>query len=496
MTKRDIEMPKPPKSPVVMDVLAAKLHRPRLAAPLVGRPGLLAELTAGLAHSLILVSAPAGYGKTTLINQWLDSVPLPWAWLSLDEGDSNLPTFLGYFLAAVRTAYPEAGQTIELLLRAPNLPSPDRLAISLLNDLGALPRPLILVLDDYHVVQSLDVHAVMARLIQHMPASIHLVLTTRADPPLPLERLRGRGALAEIRGADLRFSSAETGELVQLVLGPATTPETTALLEESTEGWVVGLQLAAISMRGRSDPAAFARTIAHNSTQLVIDYLLAEVLQGLPDDQRWFLLQTSMLDRFCASLYDAIRSEDSPNRSGEDLLNAIRRANLFLVPLDDEGVWFRYHHLFRYLLRNRSKQTLPENEIREIHARAGTWLAARGMTDEAIAHMLLAGDTAAAAGLVEDQVHPSLDREEWRQVERRIALLPADDRTRPRLLVARAWLNYIRYRFEAISALLDATEATLAKSPPTVALASLHGEIDTLRAAIAYNNNDAHEMVR
>ena len=475
---------------------AAKLRRPRTTAPLIIRPRLLDALTGGLNRALTLVSAPAGYGKTTIVSQWLDSVHLPWVWLSLDERDSNLPTFLSYLVAAVRTIYPDAGQTCELLLRAPNLPSPDRLAVSLLNDLDDLPGPLLFVLDDYHMIQSLDVHAVMARLVQHMPPSIHLVLTTRADPPLPLERLRGRGALVEIRGADLRFSTEETGQLVRLTLGPAATEETAALLEESTEGWVVGLQLAAISMRGHSDPGAFARTIAQNSTQLVIDYLMAEVLQGLPDAQRDFLLHTSILDRFCAPLYNAIRDENSPNSTGDELLAAIRRANLFLVPLDDEGGWFRYHHLFRYLLRNRLKQTYRAAEINGMHARAGVWFAAHGMTDEAIAHSLLAGDTQAAAELVEDQVHPSLDREEWRQVERRIALLPAEISTRPRLQVARAWLNFIRYRFEAITELLDAAEVALAHNTPAVASAPLHGEIAALRAAIANNNNDAHETVR
>lgn len=475
---------------------ATKLRRPRAVAPVIDRPRLLDTLNGALNRPLTLISAPAGYGKTTLVNQWLDSVDLPCAWLSLDEGDSHLPAFLSYFLAAARTVYPSAGQTSDLLLRAPILPSPDRLADALLNDLAAVPGPLLLVLDDYHLIQSLDVHTVMARLVQHLPDAIRLVLTTRADPPLPLDRLRGRGVLAEIRSADLRFSSAETGQLVRLALGPAATDETAALLEESTEGWVVGLQLAAISLRGRDDPAAFARTIAHNSTQLVIDYLLAEVLQGLPDAQRTFLLQTSILDRFCAPLYDAIRGDDSPHPTGDALLTAVRRANLFLVPLDDEGVWFRYHHLFRSLLRNRLKQTYRAAEINGMHARAGVWFAAHGMTDEAIAHSLLAGDTQAAAELVEDQVHPSLDREEWRQVERRIALLPAELSTRPRLQVARAWLNFIRYRLETITELLDAAEAAIAHNTPSAASAPLHGEIAALRAAIAYNNNDAHKTVR
>lgn len=480
--------------PTGMDLLSAKLHRPRTTAPLVPRPGLLAELTAGLERGVTLISAPAGYGKTTLVNQWLDSVDMPWAWLSLDERDSHLGAFLSYFLAAVRSVYPETCQISELMLRAPNLPSLDRLADALLNDLSALPGPLLLVLDDYHMIQSLDMHAMMSRLVLRMPNGFHLVLTTRADPPLPLERLRGRGQLSEIRGADLRFTADEAGQLLRLMLGPAVTDETAALLGESTEGWVVGLQLAAISLRGRSDPATFAQSIAQNSTQLVIDYLLAEVLQGLPEAQRTFLLQTSILERFCAPLFDAIQIEEKPQPAGEELLRAIRRANLFLVSLDDEGRWFRYHHLFRYLLRNRLSQSYTADEIRALHARAGAWFAARGLHEEAIAHTLAAGDALQAAVLVEERVHPALDREEWRQVERRIGLLPVEVRSRARLQVAQAWLNYIRYRFGAIVELLDNAEAALTQQP--AGDGTLQGEIATLRAAIAYNNNDIHEMLR
>ena len=224
-----VTMIDPSTSQTASPLLATKLHRPRASAALVPRPRLLGELTAGLSQRLTLVSAPAGYGKTTLVNQWMDTIDHPSAWISLDEHDGDLATFLSYFVAAVRSVYPDAGRSTETLLRAPTLPSPDRLADSLLHDLVALPGPLILVLDDYHMIQTVDVQVVVARLVQHMPAHVHLVLTTRADPPLPLERLRGRQQLVELRSADLRFTLEEASQLLRQLLGPAAADETATL---------------------------------------------------------------------------------------------------------------------------------------------------------------------------------------------------------------------------------------------------------------------------
>jgi LuxR family maltose regulon positive regulatory protein len=479
-------------------MLVTKLHRSRASAALVTRPRLLEELTAGLSQRLTLISAPAGYGKTTLVNQWLDSLDRPSAWISLDEHDGDLATFLSYFLAAVRSVYPDAGRTSELLLRAPHLPSPDRLADSFLHDLLALPGPLILVLDDFHVIQTIDVHVAMARLVQYMPAHVHLVLTTRADPPLPLERLRGRQELTEIRSADLRFTLEEAGQLLRQVLGAAATDETTALLEESTEGWAVGLQLAAISLRHQNDPVAFAQKAAQSSHQLITDYLVAEALEGLPEAQKACLLQTSLLDRFCIPLCDAIRGDVHQELTGEDFVRAVRQSNLFVIPLDDEGIWFRYHHFFQHLLRNRLRQFYLDAEIRKLHARASAWFAAHGLLDEAIVHAVKAGDVLRAATLVEDQVHPSLDREDWGQVERWIGLLPADALNRPRLLVAQAWLRYIRFQLPAVVTLLDTAESAMPSEPASIQAneTTLRGEISTLRAAIAYSRNDIQSTVQ
>ncbi len=493
-----------PRSPAAqpggaLPLLATKLHRPRLAAPLVPRPRLLAHLTAGLDQGLLLISAPAGYGKSTVVNQWLDTVDLPWAWIALDEHDSDLATFVSYLLAALRSVYPEAGQTVETLLRAPALPAPPVLADALLSDLTALPGPWLLVLDDYHAIQSLGVHAVMQRVVQHRPAHVHLALTTRADPPLQLERLRGQRQLCELRGADLRFTAEEAALLLRQEMGAAPDVETTALLDAGTEGWAVGLHLAALTLRGQSDPAAFARKVVQSGHQLMLDYLLAEVLQGLPDDRRAVLLQTSLLDRFCAPLVDAVQGENGPSLPGADVVTELRRANLFLTPLDDQGTWYRYHQLFRHLLLNRLRKAYTEVEIRAMHARASAWFAREDLLDEAIAHALQADDPLQAASLVECHIHEMLDREDWRQLERWIGLLPAEMRGRPRLLLAQAWLGFIRYQFPALVTALDSAEAALARETAQSSEqpnATLLGEIATLRAAAAFGADDTAAMMR
>ncbi|MCS6846030.1 MAG: LuxR C-terminal-related transcriptional regulator [Caldilineales bacterium] len=480
-------------------MLATKLSRPRLAAPLVLRPRLLARLTTGLDQGLLLISAPAGYGKNTVVNQWLDTVPLPWAWISLDEHDSHLATFLAYVLAALRSVYPKAAPTLEALLRAPALPAPPVLADALLSDLAALPGPLLLALDDYHAIQSLDVHAVMQRVVQHRPAHVRLALTTRADPPLALERLRGRRQLCELRSADLRFTAEEAAELLRQELGATPAEEITGLLAKSTEGWAVGLHLMALTLRGQDDPVAFARKVAQSGHQLMLDYLLAEVLQGLSDDQRSVLLQTSVLDRLCAPLVDAIQDPDQPLLPGAALVAELRRANLFLTPLDDEGTWFSYHQIFRHLLLNWLRRGYSQAAIRAMHARASAWFAKENLLDEAIAHALQANDPQLAAGLVECYIHEALNREDWRQLERWIGLLPAEMLRRPRLLLAQAWLSFIRYQFPAVKTLVEAAEAALAEETAQglgQADKALRGEIAALRATLAYASNKPADVVR
>jgi LuxR family maltose regulon positive regulatory protein len=475
-----------------MSVLETKLRRPSLPSLFVARPRLLDQLTAWLDRRLILVSASAGYGKTALISQWLDLLDGPHAWLSLDEQDSDLANFSLYLAAAIRTVHHDAMGAIGLLLRAPTLPVPSRMADALLQDMAALPAPLVLALDDYHSIKAPEVHELMARLVEHLPAHVHLVLITRADPPLSLERLRGRQQLGEIRAEGLRFRPEETLLLLQQVLGPGVTEEFAALLEDSMEGWAVGLYLAALSLRNRNAPAVFARKIAQHGHQTITEYLLSEVLAGLPEAQRDCLLQTSLFDRFCASLIDAAQAEDGVKLAGDDFVRASQRANLFVVSLDDEGTWFRYHHFFQSMLRVRLGQRYADAEIKAVHARASAWFTARGWVDEAVIHALKSGDPVGAARLVEAQVHPALDRENWHQFEHWIRQLPPEVGRRPRLLTAQAWLHVLRYQFAAAAALLDSAEGIIVAEPDTVldSESIVQGEINVLRAMIAHYEGD------
>jgi LuxR family transcriptional regulator, maltose regulon positive regulatory protein len=493
-----IKMTEPTEVRATVPVLETKLHRPSISSLHVARPRLLEQFGISLDRRLILVSAPAGYGKTALVSQWLGSVDRAYAWLSVDEQDDDLAGFLLYLVSAIRTVYPDAMAAIDLLLRAPTLLAPPRLADALLQGLASLPGPLVLAFDDYHAIQAPEVHVLMARLLEHLPAPVCVVLITRADPPLPLDRLRGRRQLAEIRAADLRFSPEETRLLLQQALGPEVSDETAALLEQGTEGWAVGLQLAALSLRDRGDREAFARKIAQYGHQSVTDYLLSEVLTGLPPVQRDCLLQTALFDRFCSALIDAGQAPDGLALSGDDFLRVVQRANLFVVALDDEGTWFRYHHLFQSLLRARLGLHYKDAEIKAMHARASAWFAEQGLIDEAVVHAVQAGDPLRAAILVEEQVHPALDREDWRQIERWIGLLPAEVASRPRLLLAQAWLHFIRWQFGGIEARLAAAESAMSDGPAgargieTV----VRGEISVLRAALAYNRGDGRLTVQ
>ena len=451
-------MAEAPEVQAAVPVLATKLRRPSTPLLLIDRPRLLDQLTGCVDRRLILVSAPAGSGKTALVSHWLEAAGCAYAWLSLDEQDNDLATFLLYLMVTIRSAYPDTLTTVEQLLRSPTLMLPIRLADAVLYDMAAFPGPLVLALDDYHLIKAPAVHALMVRLVEHLPAHVHLVLITRADPPLPLDRLRGRQQLGETRAADLRFTAEETRLLLQRMLGPDVSDETVALLEDSTEGWAVGLHLAGLSLRNRRDQAVFARKIAEHGHQAVTEYLLSEVLAGLPEAQADCLLQISLFDRFCAPLIDAAQTEGAGKLAGGDFLRAIRRANLFVVSLDDEGTWFRYHHFFQTLLRARLGQRYPDAEIRAMHARAAAWFRGQGLVDEAVFHFLKAGDPIAAARLVEAQVHPALDREDWRQIERWISAatrrcIIRDD---PASWLAQGWLHYIRWQFGAIEARLDA----------------------------------------
>lgn len=383
------------------NLLATKLYIPPVRKNLVPRPRLVRLLDE--AHQqdkkLILVSASAGYGKTTLVADWLGSVEIKTAWLSLDPSENDPARFLAYLIAALQQIDKNIGGKTLGMLQSPQPLPPEIVLTALINEIAAVAPPFMLVFDDYHVIESMPVHQQLTFLVEHQPPQMHLVIVTREDPPLPLARLRARGQLTEIRQEELRFSLAECADFLQRGMGLNLSAEDITALERRTEGWIVGLQLAALSLQGYADQDEHAASgfiqAFSGSSHYVLEYLIEEVLdRQLPEEQD-FLLKTSILDRLSGSLCDAVTG-----RSGSSsLLERLEHANLFIIPLDQSRTWYRYHHLFADLLRQRlhSSTAVAKNEL---HRRASQWLAAQGHLPEAIQHALAAAEWDAAAALI------------------------------------------------------------------------------------------------
>jgi LuxR family maltose regulon positive regulatory protein len=386
-------------------ILATKLYIPPPRANIILRPRLLQRLDDGLSRKLTLISAAAGFGKTTLISNWLASCQLPVAWLSLDDGDNDPTIFLTYLVSALQTIVVDMGAGALKMLQSHQPPPIDALLTSLINEITTIPDNFILVLDDYHVIDSLPVNEALTFLIEHQPPQMHLLIATREDPPLPLSRLRVRGQLTELRADDLRFTPSEAADFLNLMMGLNLEDADIAALEARTEGWIAGLQLAAISMQGRSDTAGFIKSFT-GSHRFVLDYLAGEVLQQQPESVQAFLLRTSILDRLCGPLCDAILTGLSVG--GQKTLEYLEHANLFIVPLDNERRWYRYHHLFRDILRQRLGLSLAPGELEEYHIRASIWHEKDGDEAEAFRYAFTAGDYARAAGLAE-QAYQGMD---------------------------------------------------------------------------------------
>jgi LuxR family transcriptional regulator, maltose regulon positive regulatory protein len=389
-------------------ILTTKLYIPPPRPNAVQRPRLIDRLNAGLRAGckLALISAPAGFGKTTLVSEWIAALtpsPSPLgrgegvrvAWLSLDENDSDLTRFLTYFVATMQTIAPQFGEGLLAALQSAQPPT-DTLLTSLLNELVTLPDRFTLVLDDYHMLDCKPIDEALTFLLDHLPLHMQLVITTREDPQLPLARLRARGQLIELRAADLRFTPDEAAEFLNHAMGLSLSPENIAALESRTEGWIAGLQLAALSMQGRSDTTSFIESFS-GSHHFVLDYLLAEVLQQQAADVQTFLLRTSILDRLCGSLCEAVLL--TPAGSGQLMLEYLEHANLFSVPLDNERRWYRYHRLFADLLRQRLQQIAPDSA--DYHRRASRWYGDNSFMAEAFQHALAARDFDRAADVAQ-----------------------------------------------------------------------------------------------
>jgi LuxR family maltose regulon positive regulatory protein len=383
-------------------ILATKLYNPPHRLKVVLRPRLIERLNEGMHCKLTLISASAGFGKTTLVSEWVAGSERPVAWLSLDEGDSDPTRFLTYLVAALQTIAADIGKGVLAILQSPQPPPIESILIALLNEITTVPDNFILVLDDYHIIDSKPVDNALTFLLEHLPPQMHLVIATREDPQFPLARLRARCQLTELRAADLRFTPAEAAEFLNQMMGLSLSAENIAALEARTEGWVAGLQLAALSIQGRSDAANFIKSFT-GSHHFILDYLVEEVLQRQPEHVRNFLLQTAILDRLSSPLCDAVTGQED----GRGMLEALERGNLFVIPLDDQRQWYRYHHLFAEVLLAHTLEEQP-GQIPLLHGRASAWYEQNNQLAEAIRHALAARDFERAAGLIE-KMYPAMD---------------------------------------------------------------------------------------
>ncbi|MBK8934297.1 MAG: helix-turn-helix transcriptional regulator [Chloroflexi bacterium] len=378
-------------------ILATKLYIPPPRPSIVPRPRLINRLNTGLAMGgkLTLISASAGFGKTTLVGEWIAHCDKKVAWLSLDEGDSDPMRFITYLVTALQTVKAGFGEGLLTVLQSPQPPQAETILTTLLNEISVIPDHFLLILDDYHAIDSQPVNQSLTFLVEHQPPQMHLVILTREDPPLHLSRLRARGQLTELRAADLRFTPAEAAEFLNLMMGLNLSVEDIAALETRTEGWIAGLQLAALSMQGNEDVSGFIREFAGNH-RYIVDYLVEEVLQNQPEPIRRFLLQTAILDRLNGSLCDAVTGKEE----GGARLEALQRGNFFIIPLDDKRNWYRYHHFFADVLRMHLMVEQPA-EVAALHQRASEWYEHNGSADNAIRHALAAEDFVRSANLIE-----------------------------------------------------------------------------------------------
>jgi ATP/maltotriose-dependent transcriptional regulator MalT len=480
-------------------LLATKLHVPRSRPGLVARPRLLARLAEGMERDLVLLCTPAGFGKTSLMAEWARAAQRPVVWLSLDDGDNDPARFWRHIAAALDPVHPGIAGRVAALL--PGLPpaSLEAVVTTVVNELAEVADEVVLVLDDYHLVHAQLVHASLGFLLEHLPESLRLVLASRADPPLPLARLRARGQLAELRERDLRFTQEEAAALLREAAGPEVSEAAVAALAGRTEGWAAGLQLAALSLRGHPDPAGFVATFS-GSHRYVLDYLAEEVLDRQPEPLRRFLLQTSVLERLSGPLCDAVTG-----RAGsQQLLEQVEAANLFLVPLDEVRGWWRYHQLFADLLQARLLQERP-GAVPGLHRAAAAWCEDHGLADDAVRHALAAGDAAWAARLIEQHFDRFLRRAEEATVDRWLQTLPAElVRSRPRLRHAQAVWALLGGRMEEAESLLADAEQALAASEdepyePSVGraasvVANLPAAIALVRAELARRRGDAERV--
>ena len=475
---------------MLVPILATKLYIPPLRSGIVHRHHLIKRLNEGLAtgSKLTLISAPAGFGKTTLVNGWIASCERPPAWLSLDKGDNDPARFISYLIKAIQTIRAEIGDGLLATLQSPQQLQIETFLTTLLNEISEIPNHFLLILDDYHLIDSQPVDQSLAFIIEHSPPQMHLVITTREDPSLPLSRLRTRGQLTEVRAADLRFRHSEVAEFLNEVMTLNLSVEYLTALESRTEGWIAGLQLAAISLQGHKDVADFIQSFT-GSHHFVMDYLLEEVLNQQPESIQNFLLRTSILERMCGPLCDAVLLD--PSIPGQETLEYLEHTNLFIVSLDNERSWYRYHHLFADLLRKRLGQSLTPKGIAELHLHASEWFENNNLMLEAFRHAAAANDIERAIRLMESKQMPIHMRGAATTILDWLETLPDSLRNaRPVLWWKRASLMLTIGQTMGVEEILQKAESALdAATMPNVefdaATRDLIGRIAVIRASLA-----------
>jgi LuxR family maltose regulon positive regulatory protein len=445
-------------------ILLTKLHAPAVTPDFVRQPALLEQLDRYRHLPVTLVSAPAGYGKSTLLSAWLDESDVPGGWFSLDEDDNDLREFAVGLVSAVRTVVPTACDRTLAMLSAPDLPPVRQLSRRLLNDLNDIDEKFVLVLDDYHVVHAHPVHDLLTEILRHPPEAMHLAVLSREELPFPLDRLRGQGQVHELSMLDLRFTPAETAQLLEKMLNAPLSDAAVRTVHERMEGWPAGIRLLAESLRHREEPERALGSLP-GDLDSVAGYLLSEVLTSLPPSIAACLLKVSILERFCDPLCRHLcgREPRDGAHDGPSLLAWLRDHNLFLISLDREHHWHRFHHLFQRLLRSRLEKRFAVEEIAALHTTASAWFERQGLIDEAIRHAVTAGDGVRAAEIFERHRHAELDADRWRTLEKWLALLPDDiRRERPELLLAQAWVMHDRHQVREMAAIVQAVEPLLA----------------------------------
>jgi len=481
-------------------ILTTKLYMPAPQMTAISRPPLLAKLTQGLSGKLTVVAAPAGFGKSTLVSQWVRAVGRPVAWLTLDAHDNDATRFLAYVIAALQQIQASCGAQTLALLRSPQPPPVETLLTTLVNELALMPQPFLLVLDDYHLVEAETVHQAVNFLLTYLPPQAHLVIVTRREPPLALARLRVRGELGEISAADLRFSPAEVAAFFTQTVGVQLTPDAVAALDARTEGWVAGLRLAAVVLQATDPAARTARFVTlisqfRGDDRHVFAYLTEEVFDRLTAERQAFLVQTALLQRLCGALCDAVTG----NRNSQSLLEELARENLFLLPLDHQRQWYRYHPLFADFLYHRLQRLAPDR-LRGLHHRAAAWYATNGFAEAAIDHALAAGDYDQAAQWIEANVLRLALSNETATLMRWLCLLPPDlSQTRPLLAFAHAGVALLSSQFVQAKQWVETAERALVALPPATLLPlttkTLQGYLDALRCTAMVNLHDPVEAI-